>query len=479
MFVDQNHCPSPLEASRPAPEHRLLPGYDSPLAALGLDQLERDIGELAAHIAAATCRWLMLIAEFDRRKGHEASGFTSCATWLAWRCSIAPRAAHEHLRVARSLLSLPRIKAAFASGSLSYSKVRALTRVAEPEMEAELLVLAQEATAAQLERLMRGYRGALAEDGDRAIERRHLTTHWDDDGSLRISGSFPAEEGALLLKALELAQGQLAADVRADTRVDGEGAKPRPTAADAMIAVAESAIARGVTAASGGDRHQVVVHVDLDGLASSDRDDRLGGRLDCGVGLPAATLSRLSCDASVVALVERDGKPLSVGRKTRSIPPSVARALRARDGGCRFPGCDRDRFVDAHHVEHWAHGGETSLENLVQLCRHHHRLVHEGGFSIESRRGDLVFRRPDGSPVPACPPASSGSVAGCVPEDGGAAIAQTTVDPDTCRPRSNGSRMDADLAVFALAAMHERRGHRSEVPVLASGTATATSARAP
>lgn len=447
---------------------------------LALPELDREIGELAAHIAAATCRWLTLIAEFDRRQGHEASGFTSCATWLAWRCSIAPRASHEHVRVARRLSELPRIRAAFASGSLSYSKVRALTRVAEPEMEAELVELAHEATAAQLERLMRGYRGALLDDAERALERRHLTTHWDDDGSLRISGSFPAEEGALLLKALELAQAQLAAEghpgaLSADgveAGASSEAAPDRPTAADALIAVAESTVARGVAAASGGDRHQIVVHVDLDELVGN--EGRSGGELDSAVRLPAVAVRRLGCDASIVALIERHGRALSVGRKSRSVPSAMARALRARDGGCRFPGCDRTQFVDAHHVEHWARGGETSLDNLVQLCRHHHRLVHEGGFSVERRRGDLVFRRPDGSAVPANPSRSLGSVFGCLHQ---VELTAPRIDPDTCRPRSRGLRMDADLGVFVLAALHQRRNLSSEPP--ASQANRPVSTRAP
>jgi hypothetical protein len=95
------------------------------------------------------------------------------------------------------------------------------------------------------------------------------------------------------------------------------------------------------------------------------------------------------------------GEPLSIGRKSRSIPPSIRRALKARDDGCRFPGCTHKRFVDGHHIEHWADGGDTSLENLVQLCRHHHRLVHEGGFACERLEGGrLVFRDRRQRPLP-------------------------------------------------------------------------------
>ena len=102
-------------------------------------------------------------------------------------------------------------------------------------------------------------------------------------------------------------------------------------------------------------------------------------------------------------IVESGGSPVSVGRKTRAIPPAIARALRSRDHGCRFPGCGSTRFVDAHHVKHWAAGGETSLDNLVRLCRHHHRLVHEGGFGVEMVAGRPRFTTPDGERIPDAP----------------------------------------------------------------------------
>ena len=127
-----------------------------------LELLEREITELASHIHAATCRWLGLVAEFDRREGWADWGCRSCAHWVSWRCGIAPVAAREHVRVARRLESLPLVRSAFGEGRLSYSKVRALTRVEEVEREEDLLSLAEHATAAQLERLVRAYRGVVA-----------------------------------------------------------------------------------------------------------------------------------------------------------------------------------------------------------------------------------------------------------------------------------------------------------------------------
>lgn len=435
-----------------------------------LPEVEREICELAAHIAAATCRWLTLAAEFDRRSGHERFGFVSCASWLAWRCSITPRAAREQLRVARSLRDLPGIRAAFARGALSYSKVRALTRVAEPEMEAELLALAEDATAAQLERLLRGYRGAIAADtAERTRSRRHLATRWEDDGSLTIRASLPPEEGALFLQGLGCAGHELRGEAAGDhgrgspeppESGSGAGAEdplhPRrrqsdrqPDRADALVALAESAIARGVAASPGGERNRVVVHIDLGALVSA--DDTAAATLGEGVALPAETARRLGCDAAIVTMIERDGEPLSVGRRTRSIPPALRRALQARDRCCRYPGCDHDRFVDAHHIEHWAHGGATSLGNLVLLCRRHHRLLHEGGFTLAVERGELTFRTPDGQVVHPVPAASIGSVAGC------ARSGHAGIDAEAISPGCRGERIDYDLAVLALAERRERR----------------------
>ena len=166
--------------------------------------LEREIGELAAHIAAATCRWLGLVAEFDRRRAHEAWCLHSCGAWVAWRCAIDPRSAREHVRVARALEDLQAVRECFSRGELSYSKVRAITRIATPEIESELLEMAQWATASQLERLARGYgRAGSLESAEAAHRDRFLTTEWDEDGSLMIRGRLAPEDGALFLKAIE------------------------------------------------------------------------------------------------------------------------------------------------------------------------------------------------------------------------------------------------------------------------------------
>ena len=436
-----------------------------------LELLEREITTLASQIHAATCRWLELVAEYDAREGWAQWGCRSCAHWVSWQCGIAPGPAREHVRVARRLQELPLIRAAFREGELSFSKVRALTRVENVEREADLLDLARHATASQLELLLRAYRGVVAAERAAAGGRRErwLAVEHADDGGLLLRGRFPAEEGALVLAALRAAEDALAEqDVPAGTPQATAGEPdagvpaetPEPTAGepgagvpagtpraapaeargDALLAIADAYLAGDRGARTGGDRYQVIVHVDTPALAGEGDSRRCG--LDDDTPLAAATARRLACDASVIQILERDGVPLRIGRKTRSIPPALRRALASRDGGCRFPGCGSRRFVDAHHIEHWAHGGKTDLDNLVQLCGAHHRLLHEGGYSIRRLPGgDLSFRRPDGRAIPRCPR----------PPGGRAVPLDRPRRPDACVPLSH-DRLDLELGVAAVLA---------------------------
>ena len=184
--------------------------------------------------------------------------------------------------------------------------------------------------------------------------------------------------------------------------------------ADALRLVAETFLAcrsEEIESTSSADRYQLVVHVDeavLVDEVTARTDEPHRSELDAGPALALDTVRRLGCDGTIVGILEgRDGEPLNIGRKTRSIPPAIDRALRARDGGCRFPGCDRTRFTQGHHVKHWADGGETKLANLVTLCSFHHGLVHEGGFGVTATDdGVFVFTRPDGRRIPECAPLS-------------------------------------------------------------------------
>ena len=410
-------------------------------------RLADEITALAAHINAATCRWLELIAEFDRREAWAEWGMRSCAHWIAWRCALAPGPAREHVRVARRLQHLPLVRAAFARGELSYSKVRALTRVERVEDETSLLEMAADATAAQLERIIQAYRGVVAaEDAQRAHEERSVTLVQQPDGTWHLRGTLTAEDGAVLAKALDAARHELRAQEReragenVPAGTSSEAADPWGASnSDALVLLGETLLARGPGERTGGDRHQVVVHVDAGALGGSG-EGAAGASVADGGPIAVETARRIACDASVVPMVERDGRPLSVGRKTRSVPPALRRALTRRDPCCRFPGCTQCRGLDAHHIEHWARGGATALDNLVHLCRHHHRLLHEGGFAVERRgRGALVFRTPGGQPLPAAPRGRRGDCE---------ALRRRSphIRGDTCRP-GIGERFDLGLAV--------------------------------
>jgi hypothetical protein len=371
--------------------------------------LEAEIVAIASRVNAVNYHWLVLIAEFDNRAGWAEAGARSCAHWLNWKCGLDLGAAREKLRVAHALGRLPLIAAAMASGELSYSKARALTRVATAENEAELLAAARQATAHHVEAMVRQYRRTqeLAEVTREARQHaeRQLVYTFDEGGGLTVRARLTAEAGAVLLRSLAAAIDEVPwssvsagtatgpVDVAAATSV-GEGSWAARRA-DALLVIAESFLAHGAEALNGGERQEIVLHVAAETLTS-----RSGDRceIEDGPAIPIETARRMACDASLVAILEDGrGEPLDVGRKTRTIPPALRRALASRDGGCVFPGCTHKRYVDGHHLQHWADRGTTKLANLVTLCRFHHRAVHEGGMRVERLHdGAWRFTRPDG-----------------------------------------------------------------------------------
>jgi hypothetical protein len=385
---------------------------------LVFEQLEAQITELWGHLNAATYRFLALIAEFDRNECYERHGLVNTAQWLNWQCGIGTVAAREKVRVSRAIEQLPQISASFARGELSYSKVRAMTRVATPANESVLLTVALHGTAAHVEKLVRKYRWTERRDAGKLAHaqylERSLDYFYDHTGMLILHGRLPAEIGAVVRKALDAAVEELrecarvsgnegtTENVSAETSGRGEQESVAAQRADALLQLAERSLAhRSDDSGSTADRYQVVVHVDhavLTQAVAADEGEPHCCEIDAGPALALATARRLSCDATLVGIADgADGAPLNVGRKTRAIPPALARALRSRDGGCRFPGCTRTRFTEGHHVRHWADGGETKLGNLVTLCRFHHRLVHEGEFGLTATDdGMFVFTRPDG-----------------------------------------------------------------------------------
>ncbi|MCE7883444.1 MAG: DUF222 domain-containing protein, partial [Actinobacteria bacterium ATB1] len=321
-----------------------------------LEVIEHEITELAAHIYAATCRWLLLVAEFDRRMGWATWGAKSCAHWLNWRCGISLVTAREQVRVGRALEDLPQIREAFGQGRLSYSKVRALVRVATAANEEVLLETSRYLSASQLERVVRGMRQVLeaeelssGERAQRRSERRRLRWHWDEEGFLCVSGRLVPEDGARFVKAIRAARvetehvtcgigGGVGAGDSAVSPGGLGGFEVEPWErrdADGLVAIAESYLAHGPASVQGPAATQVVVHTRVGtSVAAGD------SALEDGPDLPAETAERLACDATAIEIREdTDGTPLDAGRRTRRVPTALRRALAVRDGTCRFPGC--------------------------------------------------------------------------------------------------------------------------------------------
>ena len=362
---------------------------------LEIDRLEDSIIRHCHRINAATYDLLVVLREFDQRAGFLRSGFDNCADWLHWRCDISLSAAREKVRVAHALLELPAISRCFGSGQLAYSKVRALTRVAKRNNEQELLDFALGHTATQVEQHCRELRcgtPASTKQAQRAWSGRSLSMFRNmDKGTITYTLEVPVEQGALVDKALDKASATSDSD-RAEFADESWSARR----ADAFLEIANNYLSgkhNSDEAASDSDNYLVTVHVDH--LALTEGKGRSG--------LPIESVKRLCCDGNTITIVEdTKGEPLNVGRKSRTVPTAIKRALHARDKHCRFPGCRNSRFVDAHHIHHWSAGGETSTENLMLLCGKHHRLVHEGGFRIiRDYQNQWVFTRPDGIAVPA------------------------------------------------------------------------------
>ena len=369
------------------------------------ERLGDEIAELSAHIEVAMARFLDRLREFDALCGW-GNGFKSCAEWLAWRVGLNLSAAYERVRVARALPDLPLIRAAFARGEVSYSKVRALTRVATPQTEARLLGFAKCGTASHVERLGQAWRrvdrNAEHQQADQRHRSRSLRVYLDTDGMFVIRGRLTPEVGAVVRHALAAACDQTAVEARVNPPGQVEPSMAQRQA-DALGLIAQAALHHDLDPGAPGERYQVVVHVDAPVLANPDQPGQ--SAFEDGVNSSAEESRRIGCDATRVIMThDADGRILEVGARTRTIPPALRRALQHRDHGCRFPGCS-SRFTHGHHIRHWANGGPTTLSNLALLCRRHHRAIHEDGFQVERLdAGELEFRDPRGRLVPHVPP---------------------------------------------------------------------------
>jgi hypothetical protein len=361
------------------------------------DELAEHVAEIERASRALEAARARAIAEVDARRAYAAEGFLSTTSWIAHRMGVAASAAAQQVRLARALPDMPATRAALAQGSISVIGAGLLAGAREVEpaafarSEHALVRAARTLPVRDLRRAIEHWRLlADAESGDEAtrrrFERRGLYASHTIDGMVRLDGDLDPETGQTVLTALR-------AVVDATSRgADPDDRRPAQRRADALGEICARYLGASDRRVVAGERPHLTVTIDVDALRGGGT-----GELDGATPIEGEAVRRLACDSTVSRVVTRGrSEPIDVGRRTPVVPPALRRAIVVRDGGCRFPGCDRPpEWSDAHHVTHWADGGETSLANLVLLCRRHHRLVHDR-FAVRVVDGRVEFLRPDG-----------------------------------------------------------------------------------
>lgn len=489
---------------------------ESRLSVQEIDALGEEIAQLAGQIAAATARFLRLLGEFDAAGGWGGVGIRSLAHWLSWRAGMSLRTARDHVRVARALRDLPLTAAAFGRGELSFSKVRALTRVASRETEPELLAIATSAPAAHVERLVAGLRKMSRPDPDadgepegdpdddlgpedepadeqpsgtelpqrptRPVQApvQRLQWRWDEDTEeLVVWGRFGAADGKTLLAALTRAELERIRTVEHDeapapdaTETAGaespgrhedepwetvdRTAPPPLDAGPALVALAQMGLAVQDAPAHAPAAEVIFLHrdpADAPGCSAEHHPDGGGGpsvddtgvvSADDGPALDPGTGEEVLCGAAARCVLRgADGAVLAYGRRRRLFSAAQLRALLLRDRGCRTPGCQRTRFLHAHHVVYWTRGGPTDLDNAILLCSACHRAVHLGRLLIRALGGQR-FEFID---------ASTGAVMVDAPAMFGLAdqiLADRTIMPRTITGGWEGQPLDLSLTTATL-----------------------------
>jgi hypothetical protein len=378
-----------------------LDSYPDDPSGLSDVAVEAGFAELHRLSEAVEARRLQWLADLERRATYRRDGYLSIAAWLADRFRVAAGTAKQQAKVATALQEMPEVREALASGELSTGAARVLVsaREAHPEVfalqERALVEEARTRPVDELRRVVEDWSSSADQEdalqqAEHLRERRHMHICPTPSGMVRVSGELDRESGEAVLTAVQ-------AIVDADLRAAGghDLRTPEQRRADAVGELGRRYLDSRERPVVAGERPHVTVTVDVstlkEGIGKSELDHT-------GPVHPEAA-RRLACDASVMRVVMAGpSEPLDVGRRTPVISPALRRAVVVRDAGCRFPRCDRPHaWCDAHHVVHWADGGETALRNLVLLCRPHHRLLHEGGFHLEMVEDKPVFRRPDGS----------------------------------------------------------------------------------
>jgi hypothetical protein len=371
--------------------------------------------------------------------GHWGDGgFSSPEHLLVVRAGLSPAQAGDVVRIARRRLELPDTVTALAAGELSIGQAAVVARHGRADHQAGIATFARTATVPQLRRALstsvfldpdtglpstapdtQGATDASADAGQdaarpsdplaalraaeaqrtaaKACARPDLSMHYDESGRFHLRYSAPAEVGALVEQAVKEAKDALfTADAGTDGSAKGDIADHarRPTHADAIAEIASRSLST-IASTSRASHYRVYVHLSTH-----------GGWVNGGGAITPQMAARFSCEGTITPLWETDGRPVSVGRDQRILPARTRRLIEDRDRGCRVPGCSTTRFVEIHHLQHWADGGSTDYDTQVSLCPFHHDAHHRGDLTIAgdpTRPGGLTVTNRYGLPI--APPA--------------------------------------------------------------------------
>ena len=395
------------------------------------EELEARVASLCGVLHATTASLVEVLAQVLATGAWQGAGVRSPVHWVTWRCGVSTARAHSWVRMAERMAELPATFAAFRAGALAEDQVAVLVRYLPASNDAAGAELAKELSVPVLRRTLRDHPFQRAPEEEPEPEKRSATFFLRDEGTFSLRVELPADEGALVERALCKARDELVEDRR-------PGDEP-VTWADAVVHLSERFLSG--TSSPSAERYQVVVHV---------RGDRPGrdASLHLGPALPSGLRRYRSCDTTLRLLLEDGAGPVALGRRCRTVPTSHRRVIEGRDRGCRVPGCSASRWLHVHHLVHWEDGGATDPTNLVCLCSAHHRAHHRGELTIEGdpttadglvvtdTRSGRVLTGLAGPSPPDRPPAD-------------AARALGVAEPDWRHP--SGERLDRRWVMFARA----------------------------
>ncbi len=347
-------------------------------ASLTTDAIEQALAEGEATIARIRRSQMVLIREIDRRQAPMADGCRSLAEWVTGRLDVAPETAKALVSTARRLESLPTVEDTAATGAISFDRTAAVARIAEPSEDATIVDELAVYDVAGIRRLVAN-RHRVSQDQEReAFDTRYVTAQPNlDESSWRFHGQLPGLAGRTFVEAL---------DVKADRLPgDPDGDRSRGTRwADALWAISLDSLAGSDGATIDSSTPLLTVFIDARDAAATNGET--GVVVEAGPRVGRDTVEAILCDGTVeVTGRTADGTPLSMGRRSRIIPPRLRRFILARDGGvCTIEGCVSRYRLQAHHITPWSEGGTTDADNLTTLCWfHHHVVIHGRGYTID------------------------------------------------------------------------------------------------